>query len=216
MTAASLLRQYGLRGVLKKALLDPLGRVVRVNRVLFYETSAVDRAPTAGVRLERGDAGTIARLIASGLVRTSADAVNRRLGEGHECILLYADSDEPRGYGWIAHRSLHEDGIDMTIPLQSQEIFLYDFRIAPARRGLGLYPRMLRGMVALAGASRGRVTAYIATHAENRASRRGIEKAGFSLAFEVSYRRVGPVRRRRYTRRGGGAGLLEAMKAANQ
>lgn len=214
-TPASLLRQYGVRGVLKKAVLDPLAGILSLNRVLFYETSTADRATTAGVRVERGDAGTLAKLIASELVRTSSEAVTLRMADGHECILVYADSKEPSGYGWIAHRSLHEDGIDVTIRLAANEVFLYDFRIAPERRGLGLYPAMLRSMVALAGSSGAPVTAYIATHAENRASRRGIAKAGFSLAFEVSYTRLGPFRRRRYTHRGGGASLLDAMKATS-
>lgn len=80
-------------------------------------------------------------------------------------------------YGWSSTRPTSILSLTMLVPAPG-EAYLYGFFTPPAHRGKGYYPLLLRQISAQLGAD-GVTRAWIAVVAENRASWRGVLKAGF-------------------------------------
>lgn len=130
-----------------------------------------------GLRLGRFTHGDIEPLAALGATDVADTA--RRLARGDRPWGLW-EGAELVCYGWS---TVQTTGVSryMTIAPAPDEAYLYDFFTPPAARGRGFYPILLRAMCrALAG--EGRTRAWIAVAADNAASLRGIEKAGFRAA----------------------------------
>lgn len=68
------------------------------------------------------------------------------------------------------------------------EGYIYESFTSPAVRGRGIYPLALRHIVARLGAE-GITRLWVGVEADNEPSIRAITKAGFEVAFEISYRR---------------------------
>ena len=115
--------------------------------------------------------------------------VAARVAGGHRPYLAWLGA-EPVAYGWVAGAgaTIGELGVAFTLPRGDR--YLWDFATLPAWRGRGVYPHLLRGIIAeetAAGAAR----LWIIHAPENPASARGIVKAGFTPVGDLSFRAAG-------------------------
>jgi len=110
---------------------------------------------------------------------------------------LFAASDGTAhtSFGWVTDgRSMWVDETSCYLTSREPKIWIWDC-VTPAEfRGRGQYPMLLRGILRQLGHSR----AVIYCRAENRSSRRGIEKAGFAAGESIIR-----LRRRVWVRRRG-------------
>jgi GNAT superfamily N-acetyltransferase len=101
--------------------------------------------------------------------------LERRAAGGSQAYLAWLDGI-PAGWGWSASRTYRFYG--QALPLAPGERALWDFATLPARRGRGIYPRLLQAILRIeTGAER----FWIGHAAGNAASQSGILKAGFQL-----------------------------------
>jgi GNAT superfamily N-acetyltransferase len=106
--------------------------------------------------------------------------------EGQQCIVAM-HNNHIAGYAWVAGKDLYVDEIACTYTVAKDEVFIYDCFVEPEHRGAGIYPAMLAFIL---DDSRHRAhlkTASIAAVAVNRASIRGILKAGFTEQRRIRY-----------------------------
>ncbi len=116
----------------------------------------------------------------------------RRIREGQVCAVARQGSDRI-AYCWSTREPEWVAEIGRLVVPGPDEVYLYDAFTAPAWRGRGLFPAMLGRLVEYARAH-GKSRALIFVLAGNRASRRGIERAGFQLFQAVSRARLGGLR----------------------
>ena len=123
--------------------------------------------------------------------------VEGRLAGGHLPYVALL-GDVPVAYGWVAGAgaTIGELGVSFVLPRGDR--YLWDFATLPAWRGHGLYPHLLQGIIAAEGAEAARL--WIIHAPENRASCRGIAKAGFAPVGELSFRADGSAGFRPYER----------------
>ncbi len=107
------------------------------------------------------------------------EAVYRdRLRSGHE-LLVGALHGEVVFSAWLVDTVLRVDELHWYWHVQRDDVVIYDVITAPRARGKGIYPAALRFVRALA-ADRGLRRCWIYAEQGNTASRRGIQKAGFT------------------------------------
>lgn len=116
-------------------------------------------------------------------MRAHAHAVEhaRRLAAGHAALLVMA-GDAVMHASWIARRTLRVDELACTLALPDDAICVYDVVTSDAWRGRGVYPAVLTWMREHARHHFGAGVVWIYSEANNTASRRGIEKAGYAPA----------------------------------
>jgi CelD/BcsL family acetyltransferase involved in cellulose biosynthesis/GNAT superfamily N-acetyltransferase len=85
-------------------------------------------------------------------------------------------------YGWLTERSAQSFITEVQHPYQypSNSAVMWDFYTHPAYRGQGLYSQSLKQIMSDAAANPGTDFIYIAVLADNVASRKAIERAGFT------------------------------------
>ncbi len=111
-----------------------------------------------------------------------------RLAGGHRPYVATL-GDTPAAYGWVAGAgaTIGELGVSFTLPRGDR--YLWDFATLPAWRGRGLYPHLLRAIIAAESPPAARL--WIIHAPENPASARGIVKAGFAPVGDLSFRAAG-------------------------
>jgi RimJ/RimL family protein N-acetyltransferase len=103
-------------------------------------------------------------------------------------------------YGWLLERQRESFFSEVRQPYTFPEnsSVLYDFYTAPLARGQGIYSRSIKNLLAHVSQIPGTEYAYISVLATNRASRRVIEKTGFtfveSIDLEIRFGRERPSR----------------------
>lgn len=111
------------------------------------------------------------------------DVVATRLANGRLAHIV-----ETRGsivsYGWIALTAEPIGDLGISFRLDPGEAYIYDCATRPAHRGHGLYPLLLRGMLASLH-EHGLRRVWIATAPGNLVSQRGIDRAGFQKVADV-------------------------------
>lgn len=131
-----------------------------------------------------------------------------RIRNGHVPYVAFLKG-EPVAFGWSARSraSIGELGIEFGMPEGNR--YLWDFVTLPAWRGRGIYPRLLQEILKAESRKAGRF--WIGHEPENRASGRGIAKAGFQVVGEVWVRDGSPifVARNRRERAAAAASLLQ-------
>ncbi len=115
-----------------------------------------------------------------------SDEVARRLCSHHRPYVAYLGTT-PVAYGWVALAGADIGELDVQFTLPQGDRYLWDFKTLPAWRGCGIYPRLLQAI--LRAESRDAERFWIIHAPENGASQAGIEKAGFRVAGELSFRR---------------------------
>src|SRR5262249_25891834 len=111
-----------------------------------------------------------------------------RQARGHQPYIALL-GEAPVAYGWVAGAgaTIGELGVSFVLPRGDR--YLWDFATLPTWRGRGLYPHLLQGIIAAEAARAARL--WIIHAPENRASCRGIAKAGFAPIGELSFRADG-------------------------
>jgi GNAT superfamily N-acetyltransferase len=117
------------------------------------------------------------------LANLTPDEVDQRLDDGHRPYVARLGTT-PLAYGWVAGRRAYIGELQQTVDLPPWDRYLWDFATVPDWRGQGVYPRLLQAILEQEYAA----NRFWIIHApENRASARGIEKAGFQVVGELSF-----------------------------
>lgn len=191
--AQSAFRRYGLPGLAKAGLSRIGGRWAAWNTVLLFERPTGPFLPRAAVirRIERepGDLLSWATDLEPGVVA-------ERLARGDVCYAGYTNEGVPAGYCWATTEDPWVAEVEDTLPLPPGTVWIYDCRVLPAFRGRGAYALGLEAVcrdLAERGIAR---RALLGSLWENRASRRGIEKAGFRRCGALNMISIAGWRRR--------------------
>jgi GNAT superfamily N-acetyltransferase len=160
--------------------------------------------PLAAMRVLTTDDS--ARIVAEmGIAREETTA---RIEHGHRAYVAEVDG-VPAAYGWVASLGASIGELGIGFSLARSDRYLWDFVTLPAFRGRGIYPRLLREIIAREGQSANRF--WIINAPENVASAAGIEKAGFVSVGQLSFiddRRAGVAGEQITDRAAAGAALL--------
>ncbi len=112
------------------------------------------------------------------------DAYRRRFAGGH--LLCRARSGEETAHAiWIARNKLRVDEIQRSLILKETSCIMYQAETRAEFRGRGIYPALLTH-IARRWREQGGDRVYIYSDPDNRASVRGIEKAGLTLIGGMS------------------------------
>ena len=109
------------------------------------------------------------------------DRVLLRYQAGHRPYAAFLE-DAPVAYGWAARETGGIDELDFSFTVPAGNCYLWDFVTLPDWRGRGLYPRLLQAILAEED-DVGRF--WIGYEAGNKASARGIAKAGFRVVGDL-------------------------------
>jgi hypothetical protein len=112
--------------------------------------------------------------------------VTRRLANDNRAFVAW-HQDKPAAFGWSASgkAKIGELNHEMILPLGHR--YLWNFRTLADFRGLGIYPRLLQYIVGQESVSGEWL--WVMHAPENKSSARGIRKAGFQFAADVSFRK---------------------------
>ena len=114
----------------------------------------------------------------------SADEIDKRIRNANTCYLGRLD-EAPVAYGWVATSVADIGELEVSFQLDGRNRYLWDFQTLPDWRGRGIYPLLLQAILAEEGMDDHQF--WIITAPENRASARGIEKAGFTPAAQLAF-----------------------------
>jgi RimJ/RimL family protein N-acetyltransferase len=121
-----------------------------------------------------------------------------RLDQGHRCLAFLEDGTIASHF-WVTNgKSLHslapwECQLNLIIPADTD--YIWDCATAPTYRNRGLYQNGLAKIMTTAAQAKRRVIIYCRD--DNFASRKAIERVGFSLLTTLELKRFGPIARLR-------------------
>ncbi|MCA9925032.1 MAG: GNAT family N-acetyltransferase [Anaerolineales bacterium] len=108
--------------------------------------------------------------------------IEERLADANTAYVAFIEN-EPVGYGWSGANSV---GVaDIFWPMTPNSRGLWDFFTLASARGRGVYPHLLQAI--LRREQNEAETFWLGHRVDNFASKRGIEKAGFSLVNWVVF-----------------------------
>ena len=110
----------------------------------------------------------------------SPEDSRQRMAIGHHAYLARVDN-QPVAYGWSATDQAAFGSPSITFHLPPANRYLYHFVTLLPWRGKGLYPRLLQAIIRHEQATR----FWIIHRQVNKASQRGIAKAGFQLIATI-------------------------------
>lgn len=117
----------------------------------------------------------------------SADTFLRRLASDVRCYVI-EENDRLLHSSWVTDSGAWTREIRDHLSPPPGDCYVYESFTRADARGRGIYPRALSGILA-ASDSLGRHRVWVGVETHNRASRRSIDKAGFTAVFELSYGR---------------------------
>src|SRR5690606_3832037 len=110
------------------------------------------------------------------------EAINR-LANDHRAYVAFLNNI-PAAFGWLASGKARVGELNHEFILPSGHRYLWNFRTLLDFRGIGIYPQLLQQIIL---AEQPKADCFWIMHApENKASQRGIQKAGFQLIGKVS------------------------------
>lgn len=168
-------------------------------------------APLPGLDVRRE---TDAATMAEAQQRPLAE-MERRFAAGHRAYLARLDG-EVAAWGWVATREATIGELGLTVRLEPDDRYLWNFVTRPSHRGRGIYPRLLQAILLAEAGERGRF--WIAHAPENGASASGIRRAGFAAVAQLSFDAAGrPALRALDEREAGSASrALELVATADE
>jgi len=140
--------------------------------------------PLAGFEVHQvWDADFMARL-----QNRTTEEMTARFDAGHRAYVAWRN-EEPAAWGWVATATANIGELGASFRIPGGERYLWNFVTLPEHRGLGIYPRLLQGIVR--AESREAERFWIAYAPENHASGSGIARAGFTRLAEMSFDATG-------------------------
>lgn len=82
--------------------------------------------------------------------------IRARLAGGHRPYVASLDG-APAAYGWVAGTGATIGELGVTFVLPAGDRYLWDFATLPAWRGRGIYPQLLRAIIAAESATGARL-----------------------------------------------------------
>lgn len=122
--------------------------------------------------------------VMAGLQNRTEIEMGRRMWDGHRAYVASID-DVDVAWGWVATDTAMIGEIDSAFSIPKKERYLWNFVTLPSHRGMGIYPRLLQGIVRVEEQEAERF--WVAYAPENRASGTGIQKAGFTTVAQISF-----------------------------
>lgn len=152
--------------------------------IRYRDEPALPMSPIPGmaVHLERNSA------VMATLQQRSELEIQQRFAAGHRAYVATLNFIQA-AWGWVATSSATIGELKASFSLSAGDRYLWNFVTLKAFRGIGIYPRLLNAIVDAESAHGERF--WIAYAPENHASGAGIQKAGFTLAAELSFDRSG-------------------------
>ena len=133
-----------------------------------------------GLTVERDqDAAFMAKLQSR-----SEEEMHRRFAAGHRAYVARLHG-EAAGWGWVATETAVIGELQSSLTIPAGERYLWNFVTLASHRGLGIYPRLLDGIVRVE--AREALRFWVAYAPENHASGSGIYKAGFVNVAELGF-----------------------------
>jgi hypothetical protein len=129
-------------------------------------------------------------LLLSILGKISLGEATRRLANDHKAYVAWY-RNIPVAFGWMAMGKAFIGELNHTIILPLGHRYLWNFRTDEQFRGMGIYSRILQYII---GTESVHSECFWILHApENESSEKGIIKAGFQFAGQVSVRNINEV-----------------------
>ncbi|HEX2533514.1 MAG TPA: N-acetyltransferase [Chitinophagaceae bacterium] len=136
------------------------------------------RMPVQGLHIEECTDLTLLAIMG----QVTKEEVVRRLAADNLAFTAFVRG-QPAAFGWMARSkaNIGELAHDFVLPIRNR--YLWNFRTMPAFRGRGIYPLLLQFIITF---ERPRAERFWIIHApENKASLKGIIKAGFSYTGKL-------------------------------
>lgn len=115
-------------------------------------------------------------LLLSVLVNISVEEARRRMANDHLAFVAYI-GNSPAAFGWMARGKADIGELNHEFVLPMGHRYLWNFRTLPEFKGRGIYPALLQYIIRYESRKADRF--WIIHAPENKASLRGIVKAGF-------------------------------------
>ncbi|MBO9684378.1 MAG: N-acetyltransferase [Flavisolibacter sp.] len=116
------------------------------------------------------------------MANTSVQDVIKRIANDHIAFVAYIHN-VPAAFGWMARGKAFVGELNHEIILPLRNRYLWNFRTMEAFRGRGIYPALLQFIIRF---EQGKADTFWIIHApENKASLKGIQKAGFNLVGQL-------------------------------
>lgn len=112
------------------------------------------------------------------------EEIQARFDAGHRAYVAQVDG-VAAAWGWVATAEATIGELEARFVVAPRERYLWNFVTLAAFRGMGIYPRLIAGIVEAESADAEGF--WIAYAPENHASGAGIRKAGFELVAELSF-----------------------------
>lgn len=182
-------RQYGFGGLVRHLAARAVRPLWETSSVLLLTLEPPAPALSAKAPIQMGVL-TPEKALQAGLSRPDWTS---RWQQGDTCYGAWLD-------GVCVHHSWVRTGdsvigeIHALLQLAADEAYIYDCFTSANVRGLGIFPAVL-SHIAREQLSGGMSRLWIAVEAANLSSLRAIQRAGFRLAGELTYRRIGGLRR---------------------
>jgi GNAT superfamily N-acetyltransferase len=109
--------------------------------------------------------------------------VNMRMRQGNRAYIAFME-ETPVAYGWIATREGGLTAFHFSFSIARPNLYLWDFLTFPRWRGYGIYPHLLQTIIRQ---ERHTERFWIGYVPSNRASARGIRKAGFQIVSDLVF-----------------------------
>lgn len=117
--------------------------------------------------------------------------LSRLMHDQHRCFIALTDG-MVSAYGWVTNRDCRVDELKWTLPLNDDELYIYDCFVLPTYRRRGIYAAMLTELLREYGEYSGnKFYRYvcIGSALDNTGSMHAIRNIGFTEYFRIQYRR---------------------------
>ncbi len=132
----------------------------------------------AGLRIEASTDMMLLSIIGN----TTMEEVTKRLANDNKAFVAYIN-DQPASFGWLARDKAKIGELNHEFILPQGNRYLWNFRTLEAYRGQGIYPALLQHILQNGDPEANRF--WIIHAPENKASLKGIQKAGFEYVGKL-------------------------------
>jgi GNAT superfamily N-acetyltransferase len=115
---------------------------------------------------------------------SKSEEIARRMQNGQICIVAKR-AGEIVHYSWLTSKDEYAEEIEMTIPVETSEAYLYNCRTLSQVRGMGIFPAIIARAIDEAGRSGASVLIALVSK-NNKSSLRAFDKMRFKVRQETT------------------------------